>query len=671
MIRSKATQRDPDGHGLNTMEPQALPTCLVSLPVVRRLRKRVFLSKRVLIYGSLTLLLVAAARLSLAQVSVLTQHNDISRSGANLLETVLTPANVGVTTFGKLFTRNVDGQIYAQPLYLPRVVVNGATVNIVYVATENNTVYAFDADNPGATAPLWSKNFGVPVPTSAICSTDTYPQIGITSTPVIDTASNRMYVVAKTTEPDGTYAQRLHVLDINTGQVIASVVISASVPGTGIDAVNQTVTFDALHQLNRPGLLLYAGYVYLAFGSHCDSDPYHGWVLAYSTSNLATPPLVWNITPNGTRAGIWQGGQGLAADGTGIYLMSGNGTFDRNIGGPDLGDSFVRLTSSLSIADYFTPHDQATLDQGDLDLGSTGPLLLPSPLPGTSLNLLIGGGKAGVLYLINRASMGSYNSATDNVVQSFAASSGPLFGSPIFWNGPNAQYLYVWAGSDSLKQFAWNSSSGIFQPTPIANNGRTASLPGGALSLSANGSSKGILWATTPYQNAANHATVPGILRAYDAANVATELWNSYQNQGRDDFGNLAKFCPVTVANGKVYVATFSNVLAVYGLLSTADPLAPSGPGNLVATLTPGATASSVTLTWNASTDNDGGTGVAGYNVYRTNQGNTVQVSQTSALTFTDTKLATNTNYAYFVKAFDNVGNLSAPSNTARTKTTK
>jgi AraC-like DNA-binding protein len=505
------------------------------------------------------------APLSFGQIAVVTQRYDNSRSGANLNETVLMPANVNQNSFGLLFTRAVDGQLYAQPLYVPNLTVNGTTQNVVFVATENNNVYAFDADNPSAASPLWFVSLGTPVPATAICTENTFPDIGITSTPVIDLGASppRMYVVAKTLESDGSIAQRLHVLDITTGHEVSGspIVISAS-----INSHSGVITFDPVHELNRPALLLYAGYVYLAFSSHCDANPWYGWVLAYSTSNLSAPPLVLNTAPTNSEVGIWQSGQGLAADQTGIYLMTGNGYFTYSIGGTDLGDSFIRLTPSLSVVDYFTPWDQFALSNADNDFGAGGPLLLPS-LPGTPLSLAVGGGKDGRLFVLDRANLGGYNSNTNNVVQTLGSNRG-IFGAPVFWAGPSGQYLYTWAKNDFLNQYVWNAAAEQFQAAPIASSSTTADHPGGAMALSANGSTNGILWATTTYQQGADYGTIPGVLHAFDATNVSVELWNSRQNLSQDDFGLYAKFCPPMIANGKVYVSTFSNILAVYGLLT-------------------------------------------------------------------------------------------------------
>jgi hypothetical protein len=455
----------------------------------------------------------------------------------------------------------------------------------------------------------------------------------------------------------------------STGQdKVTPVVIQATVTGTGPGNTGGVISFDALHQHNRPGLLLLNGQVLLAFASHCDVTPYHGWVMAYDASNL-TQTAVLNLTPDDTEGGIWQAGQGLAADASGyIYLITGNGGFDFNNGGKDLGDTFVklRLTSSgFTIMDWFTPSNQATLNLGDEDLGSGGPVLLP-PLAGTSSNLIIGGGKQGILYLLDTGTigMGHYNTTADAVVQEFAATSGMIFGSPVLWSGPNGQqWLYLWGTGDTLKQYQW--SNGKFNTTPVAASSMTAVMPGGILSISANGSAAGtgILWALSPISNSAGHNTVAGILRAFHASNVSRVLWDSLQNSARDDFGNLAKFCPPTIANGRVYVATFSNQLAVYGVLTGTDTQAPSAPANLAVT---GTTSTSVSLSWRASTDN---VGVSGYSVYRTIQGRTTLANTLTGTTYTDTGLTRNTNYSYSVKAYDAAGNVSPASNSVKAKT--
>ena len=502
-----------------------------------------------------------------AQVSVTMHHNDMGRTGQNLNETILNTSNVNVNQFGKLFACQVDGYVYAQPLYVAQVTISSAIHNVVYVATENDSVYAFDADNG---APLWHVNLGTPVPSTDVSSTykDLTPVIGITGTPVIDPVSSAIYLVAKTKNTsNNTYHQSLHALDITSGaeKPGSPIEITASVPGSGSGSSGGTIAFQPLYQLNRPGLLLLNGVVYIAFGSHGDIGPYHGWVLGYNASTLAQL-AVFNTTPNGSEAAIWQGGQGLVADADNIYFMTGNGTFDANTGGTDYGDSVVKLPAStgLSVSDYFTPDNQGSLNQTDADLGSGGPILLP----GTSS--IVGGGKDGILRLINTASMGEFNAAFNGDLQEFQATSGIIMIGPIYWNSPNhGPVLYLWGPGDYLKAFEF--LNGAFQTTPVSKS--TMTSPAGnsnaaGLSLSANESTSGsgIVWASVSYSGDSNQQTVPGILRAFDATNLSTELWDSKQNAARDDVGNYAKFAPPTIANGKVYLATFSNQLLVYGL---------------------------------------------------------------------------------------------------------
>jgi len=503
-----------------------------------------------------------------ASVNVATQHNDNSRTGANLNETVLSTANVNVLRFGRLFSRTVDGQVYAQPLYISNLDMGAKGVhNVVYVATEKNNIYAFDADDPNASTPLWQVNLGTPVPVRNTGETvDINEYVGITSTPVIDLASRTLYCVAKTKQ-GGSYPQKLHALDLITGQAKfgGPVTIQGSVSGAGDGSKNGTISFNSLRHLNRPALLLHGGYVFVAFGSHGDVRPYHGWVFTYNATNLQ-PVAIFNTTPDTWGGATWQSGQGLAADASGIYFMTANGHFDGDIGGRNFSSSFLKLSApSLSLLDWFAPFNADTLDSNNEDLASAGPMLLP----GT--NLLVGGGKEGVLYLIDRGSMGHFRAGNNaQIVQSFQAANGHIHGSPVYWN--STQYgslVYLWSEDDVLR--AYRLINGVFQTSPFGLGLISApdGMPGGMLSVSSAGgaSGTGIVWASMPYAGDANQQTVPGILRAFDASNVAVELWNSRQNESRDDFGNFAKYTPPTIANGKVYLATFSNSLVVYGLL--------------------------------------------------------------------------------------------------------
>src|SRR5262245_6516764 len=343
-----------------------------------------------------------------AGVQVLTYHNDVARTGQNLEETILTPTALSMASFGKLFSQSVDGYVYAQPLYLSGVAVPGKGArNVVYVCTEHDSAYAFDADTNagGSSAPLWKVSFINPgagvttVPTGDVGSPDLVPEIGITSTPVIDPSTGTIYIEAKTkTVSNGitTYQHRLHALDAATGMDRhAPVLITASVRGTGDgNDGNGNVPFNALRQMNRPGLLLSKGIVYIAYASHGDNGPYHGWVIGYDSQTLVRV-RVFNTTPNGGLGGIWQGGGGPAVDPAGnIYFITGNGTFSASSGGTDYGDSFVKLStvSGLAVADYFTPFNQADLSNRDADLGSGGALVLPDQ-PGTHPHLVVGAGK--------------------------------------------------------------------------------------------------------------------------------------------------------------------------------------------------------------------------------------------------------------------------------------
>jgi hypothetical protein len=496
------------------------------------------------------------------QVSVVTQRNDNLRSGVNLSETLLTTSNVNVKTFGKLFTAKVDGYIFAQPLYLSNLSIAGGIHNVIYVATAADSVFAFDADNGSL---LWSRNYGKPVPSSVIGTENILVQVGIISTPVIDPSTQTMYVVTKTYE-NNVQLFRLHALDITTGseKLGGPVVISASVNGSGSgNDGNGHVTFQAAQENQRVAVTLANGVIYLAFASHEDLAPYHGWVLGYSASTL-TQLYVFNDTPNGSAGGIWQSGQGLLVDAnTNLYFMVGNGTADAQSGGSDFGEGFIKLSANLTPLDYFIPNDFDNLNSRDLDVSSGGPI----SIPGTPY--IAGEGKQGVLYVVDTTNMGHYNASQNPIHQQFTVGKG-IWGSPLFWNNASSPTLYVWNNADVLKAFRW--SNGFFQTSPAAQG--SIVLPGGALggalALSSNGNASGtnILWASVPLQDP-DHALSDSQLIAYDATNVANELWNTRQNQARDDVGNWAKFVAPTVANGKVYMATHSGQLVVYGLLGS------------------------------------------------------------------------------------------------------
>jgi chitodextrinase len=504
---------------------------------------------------------------------IFTHHNDNSRTGQNLQETVLTPARVTPATFGKLFSYTLDGNAYASPLYVANVSIPGEGFhNVVYVATEHNTVYAFDADGL-SNGPLWQVSFINPaagvttVPASDTGETgDISPELGITGTPVIDPGTNTLYVVAKTKEVAGatvSYVQRLHALDIRSGaeKFGGPVEIQASVLGLGSGTQGGQIPFHPLRQNQRPALLLSGGVVYVGFASHGDQVPWHGWLLGYNATTLQRV-MVHNTTPNGVGGGIWQSGGGPAADASGIiYFATGNGTFDVNQGGTDLGDSFVKLDPTGAVLDFFTPHDQATLESGDLDLGSGGVLLLPNQ-GGAHPHLLIEAGKGGSVYLVDRDDMGHYNPNNDNqIVQSLVNifPSGSItsgnFSLPVYYNGS----VYFGPINDSVKTF--QVSNGLLSLGPTSQSSVTYKFPGASMAISANGASNGILWAIQR-----NGSSAPATLRAYNAGNLNVELYNSDQSGSRDTMDIPAKYSIPTVANGKVFVGSLSR-LTVYGLL--------------------------------------------------------------------------------------------------------
>jgi hypothetical protein len=498
---------------------------------------------------------------------VFTYHNDNARTGQNLNETVLTTGNVNTTQFGKRFTYPVDDKIYAQPLYVPNVnIPSQGAHNVVYVATENDSVYAFDADGLQS-APLWQVSFlssGVTpvVEATDIGCTNMFGHVGITGTPVFNSATNAIYLVATTKEIAGsttTFVQRLHALNVTTGEELTGtpVVIQASVDGSGDGGA--TVTFNPLMENQRAGLLLLNGVIYIAWSSHCDILPYHGWMMGYDAASLLQV-AVYNTTPNGDKGGIWQGGSAPAVDEfNNMYVETGDGLFDANSGGPDVGDTFLEMstTSWPVVEDYFTPSDQTSLDDLNKDLGSCGPLVLPDQ-PGSTPHLVVGCDKLGRIFVLNRDNMGGYSSSGDIIFQEITGSLAPSSRSvAAYWQN----YVYFVSVSDFLKQF--RLYNGMLSTTPVAQGLASFSYPGVTPSISANGSSNGIVWVL----DSSNFASGgPAVLNAYDATNTANLLYSSAQNSSRDSAGGSVKFTVPTVANGKVYVPTASE-LDVYGLL--------------------------------------------------------------------------------------------------------
>jgi hypothetical protein len=529
---------------------------------------------------------------------VLAYHNNLARDGTNTREYALATANVSTATFGKLFSCQVDGAIYTQPLWAPNVAIGGALRNIVVVATQHDSVYAFDADaNPCIT--LWHANLldsahgatsgETPVPSGATGGLvgagfgDTSPEVGVTGTPVIDASANTLYVVSKSVNGSTQFFQRLHALDLTTGSEKLppqDIDGSISVAGTGDGAANGRVAFDPRNEFQRSGLVLSNGVIYVSWASHEDQDPYHGWVIGFSASTLAPiASAVFNTTPNSvpnvsySRGGIWMGGGAPAIDSSGnLYFITGNGTFDADNGGSNYSDSVVKLStaSGLSVADYFTPLDQSALDANDRDFGSGAATVLVDQPTGPVSRLLIGGGKAGSLFVLNRDNLGRFNSASNNVVQTINFGNA-IFATPAFWE--NNLYL---AGIGALKQFVFNPATGQFNGMPSSQSPTTYGFPGATPSLSSAGPINGIVWAvdSSQYCTSQSRGCGPAVLHAYDATNLTRELWNSSQAAGsRDQAGRAVKFTVPTVANGKVYMGTRGNdttvlgELEVYGLL--------------------------------------------------------------------------------------------------------
>lgn len=532
---------------------------------------------------SLSLLLLgvlpALGLASSTPVSVLTYHNDNGRTGLNPGEKILTPENVVSTSFGKLFSYPVDGYYYTQPLYVPGVAVPGkGTHNVVYVATTHDSVYAFDADsNQGDNAgPLWQVSFinpdaGITAMTvKDLGLTDpsgTESELGIVGTPVIDSETGTLFVVAKIKDSRRAvpvFSHLLYALDLGSGAVKfgGPVPLQATVRGTGLgtDGLGN-IAFNNLYQLQRPGLLLVNGTVYVGFASAGDLGPYHGWLLGYDARTLRQV-AVYNDTPNGEEGGIWMSGGAPAADEAGaIYFITGNGTFDANSGGPDLGDSFVKLQrsgTSLAVADWFTPYNQAVLNANDGDLGSGAAMLLPDSAGSPEHpRLLVGCGKEGIVYLLDCDNMGHFN-PTDNshAVQWFGLGA-PTLSMPACFNNR----IYYQGINDTLKFY--NVSNAFVAPSPASHSGVTFSFPGATPSLSANDHTQGIAWVI---QADAFGTNGPAVLRAFDADDLSRQLYTSSDAGVRDRLGPAQKFTPPTIANGKVYAGSGFQ-LAVFGTL--------------------------------------------------------------------------------------------------------
>ena len=504
----------------------------------------------------------------------LTWRNDNSRSGVNSQELALAPATVSSSTFGKLFSCPIDGYAYAQPLYMSNLLIPGSGIhNVIFVATEKDSVYAFDADaNP--CIPLWQTSLiptgsqAIETPNFQITTTNIVPFVGITGTPVIDISTSALYVVAATQSIalNPTYSQRIYALDLATGQPkIQPAGVEISAPS------GQIPVFSASLENQRPALLLDNGIVYVAFGSYGGLGDYHGWLFGYDSVSLLETGVI-DFTPDTTQAGIWQSGGGPSSDSNGnIFLVTGDGPFDVDRGGMSYGDSFLRLgaAAGLSVSDYFTPCDQATLQTAGEDVGASAPVLLPDSAGSSSQpHLLIGGSKGGSLYIVNRDTMGGFNSTCPDSlprVQTVPVGAGAILSTPLFWNNS----VYVAPGNGNVMSFPM--SGGILAPSPAASQSPEALGPQGATPvISSNGTNNttnsAILWLIDSSGALATPNT-PAILRAYDPNNLSSEIYNSAMAAAsRDQAGLAVKFTVPTVANGKVYVGTQTE-LDVYGLL--------------------------------------------------------------------------------------------------------
>jgi hypothetical protein len=519
------------------------------------------------LFITISLMTILLCQCGSTNAQILTAQIDNSRTGANLHETILTPSNVSVRSFGKLYSWHVDGDIFAQPLYVPQLYIPGKGIhNVVFVATEHDSVYAFDSA-VRAGAPLWKVHFISPregattVPADDVHCPFINPEIGITPTPVIDLSSGTIYLLVRTKE-NGAYVQRIHALNLATGkeQPYSPVTIRATVEGSGEGSVGKTLSFDPLKENPRAALLLAGNELYLTWASSCDDGPYHGWVMAYEARTLKQTAVL-NTTPDGGEGGIWQSDAAPAADDEGnIFVVTGNGDFNASVpNGRDFGDSVLKLHLDghrLVIRDYFTPFNQKFLNTHDLDLGSQGPVLLPKQL-GSHHNLLIVAGKEGKLYVLDRDQMGRYHASSDGqIIQSIKLEAG--YGAAAYWN----RYIYYSDCCDFVTR-SFEISNGLLRAGAATN--RMGSI-GGIPSVSASGLRDGILWIVSTKEWNQSRINKPAVLHAYDATDISHELYNSEQFRTRDDAGMTVRFATPTIADGYVFIATRGQ-LNVYGLL--------------------------------------------------------------------------------------------------------
>jgi hypothetical protein len=504
-----------------------------------------------------------------ASGQVLTSQLNNARTGADTTETQLTPRNVNVRQFGHRFRIPADGDVYAQPLVMSRLrLADGRVRDAVFIATEHGTVAAWDADSATA-RPLWSLSFAHPeagitaVPARDVLCPFIKPEVGITCTPVIDAVSGTIYVLARTREPGAAgaprYVQRLHAIDVHTGreQAGSPVEIGATVKGAGTGSNGGQLVFDPLRQNPRASLLLVRGRVVLCWASSCDVAPYHGWIMSFDAKTLA-PAGVFVTSPDADDSGIWQSDTGPVADAAGrVFAITGNGAFDHDRGGGDLGNSVLALDRALQFADSFTPHDQARLDAEDGDLGSGGPILAGGDASGPSR--LVFASKAGRVYVLDPTHLGGYDATSDaGALQSFESSDGE-YGAPAYWNG----HVYIQGSDVPLRDHTLKN--GRLSEAPVASSRVKMPNPGATPTISAHGTRDGIVWLiqSKPFGSEDR----PAIVRAFDASDVSVELWTSEQNAARDRAGTALRFNIPTVWDGKVYVGTRGGV-DVYGSLS-------------------------------------------------------------------------------------------------------
>jgi uncharacterized protein (TIGR03437 family) len=491
-------------------------------------------------------------------VNVLNVNYDTHQTGANMQETTLSP-QMDWKTFGKVGTFPVDGQVYTQPLYVSGVAIGGATYNIVYVATMHNSVFAFNADTPQFATPLWQVNLGPSVPSGLFNFTDILPEIGILGTPAIDATKQVMYVVANILPP-GAFSSpifQLHALSLIDGHEMfgGPVQVAASVPGTGAGSTNGTIAFDAFQQLQRPGLMLANGELYIAFGSHADAGNYQGWMLEFNPATLQAT-AVFNSAPNGRQAAFWHSGRAPSVDGDGnVIAVTGNGDWD---GVSNFGESLLHLSgANLSLLDWYTPKEWSSLNDQDWDLGSAGAILIPN------VHFLLTGGKAGMLYLVNYDSMGHLGPDITSTVQGVQVNSWGLFDMALWVDAPNGPVLYEFEPFGSLK--AIQIVNNQINSTILSEYTPTGTSLYAGVSLSSNAGANGIVWLLT---GNADLDPQPATLHALDATNLANQLWDSDADPTRDQPGTFTKFAPPTVVNGRVFVPTLSNAVVVYGALS-------------------------------------------------------------------------------------------------------